>query len=387
MSGVRCGPGGSVRANAGEWDIRPPRTGPDGTVLALLGAVYSRLSWAGTRGPADTLLGTAVAEAAAILPEAASGSISQEGARSPEPPVVLAAYSLRGALAGIIAANWDRKASSAGDARSALAFVPWSPVVDPELDAERREQVALALIRGVLNRDDLCGRATGDGAVPVESARYVMRFTSADEAEVHRMIAWYRRAGFVSPCERVIMSRPLDQQPDFADPPAEPCDWCFVPIDPTSAGDFGLAASLLQAAFAEGDDPDAQKMARSPEACARWLAAALAGERGGAYAHGLWLVARDASGAAMGFAFLLERGPTALHLADLGVLPEYRRRGLGGRLLREALRLGRRRGKSEITLVVVAPNQTALRLYARLGFRKVTSLCAMEWARGQSGEL
>jgi ribosomal protein S18 acetylase RimI-like enzyme len=56
-------------------------------------------------------------------------------------------------------------------------------------------------------------------------------------------------------------------------------------------------------------------------------------------------------------------------IQNLGVLPSYRGRGLGGALLLEALHGFYRAGLGRATLEVTAQNDAALRLYRRLGFR------------------
>lgn len=53
---------------------------------------------------------------------------------------------------------------------------------------------------------------------------------------------------------------------------------------------------------------------------------------------------------------------------SVGVLPEYRRMGVGGRLVQEALDAARRRGFERVELEVYASNQAAIRLYQKFGF-------------------
>lgn len=77
-----------------------------------------------------------------------------------------------------------------------------------------------------------------------------------------------------------------------------------------------------------------------------------AGRRIAGYA-GYWLVVDEA------------------HLSTLAVEPGLRRRGLGERILREAMRHAARQGAEMMTLEVRASNEAARRLYAKLGFRDV----------------
>jgi [ribosomal protein S18]-alanine N-acetyltransferase len=60
-----------------------------------------------------------------------------------------------------------------------------------------------------------------------------------------------------------------------------------------------------------------------------------------------------------------------IHVHNLGVAPERRRRGLGRRLLRTSLDAGVRAGGRRALLEVRASNEAALRLYAGEGFQEV----------------
>ena len=60
-----------------------------------------------------------------------------------------------------------------------------------------------------------------------------------------------------------------------------------------------------------------------------------------------------------------------LHVNNIGVWPESRRRGIGGALLAAALESGARRGAFEAVLEVRASNLPAQRMYERFGFRVV----------------
>jgi RimJ/RimL family protein N-acetyltransferase len=53
----------------------------------------------------------------------------------------------------------------------------------------------------------------------------------------------------------------------------------------------------------------------------------------------------------------------------MGLLPEYRGRGLGRRLAEAAVAAARERGMERIALEVFASNTRAIALYERLGFR------------------
>lgn len=60
-----------------------------------------------------------------------------------------------------------------------------------------------------------------------------------------------------------------------------------------------------------------------------------------------------------------------LHVNNIGVWPESRRRGIGGALLGAVLEASARRGAFEAVLEVRASNLEAQRMYERFGFRVV----------------
>ena len=60
------------------------------------------------------------------------------------------------------------------------------------------------------------------------------------------------------------------------------------------------------------------------------------------------------------------------HVISLAVMPEYRRRGIATKLMEAALRsLRERYGAREVYLEVRVSNTPAIRLYEKLGFRKI----------------
>lgn len=67
-----------------------------------------------------------------------------------------------------------------------------------------------------------------------------------------------------------------------------------------------------------------------------------------------------------------------LHVEELVVAPGARRRGVGGRLVREAIRWGSERGANQVVLVVWGGNARAERFYRALGFRAVHRVLSLE---------
>jgi ribosomal protein S18 acetylase RimI-like enzyme len=68
------------------------------------------------------------------------------------------------------------------------------------------------------------------------------------------------------------------------------------------------------------------------------------------------------------------RGANGVFVVDFYVKPGHRGRGIGLALMREAARLGRARGARFMRLDVETDNYDALRLYRRLGFRRLDRL-------------
>lgn len=82
----------------------------------------------------------------------------------------------------------------------------------------------------------------------------------------------------------------------------------------------------------------------------------------------LWRV--SAEGVVAGF-LLAWRAADELHLTDLGVTREARRKGLARALVRQLLSEGKQRGSRVVLLEVRASNAAALALYASLGFEEL----------------
>jgi ribosomal protein S18 acetylase RimI-like enzyme len=77
---------------------------------------------------------------------------------------------------------------------------------------------------------------------------------------------------------------------------------------------------------------------------------------------------------------IVRRGDAAIHVIDIALLPEYRGRGTGTRLLRDLMGEARAGGK-RLGIHVEAENP-AMTLYRRLGFRAVEEAglyLRMEW--------
>ncbi len=69
---------------------------------------------------------------------------------------------------------------------------------------------------------------------------------------------------------------------------------------------------------------------------------------------------------------LTDRSPAHVYVYALDVFPEYRRRGFGQAIMEAVIEESRQRGAGSVGLNVFGHNDTARRIYDRLGFR-VTS--------------
>ncbi len=97
-----------------------------------------------------------------------------------------------------------------------------------------------------------------------------------------------------------------------------------------------------------------------------WTREGLAEELQNPQAH--FLVA-EADGAAAGYIGVQEICGEG-YVTNVAVLPQYRRRGIGECLVREAIRGASERGCDFLSLEVRVGNEAAIRLYERLGFRR-----------------
>ena len=88
-----------------------------------------------------------------------------------------------------------------------------------------------------------------------------------------------------------------------------------------------------------------------------------------------FLVARDRTGAALGFVHLVPATNTLVmrpiwYLEDLFVDPAARRRGVAENLMREAERFATEAGAERLTLATAHDNFAAQALYRKLGYQR-----------------
>ncbi|NDJ76777.1 MAG: GNAT family N-acetyltransferase [Chloroflexi bacterium] len=102
----------------------------------------------------------------------------------------------------------------------------------------------------------------------------------------------------------------------------------------------------------------------------------------------LWHPARDLfqgfvweeDGQAVGLTNTIRKGATdGWIIANVGVVPEYRRRGIARKLVEAALEDVKARGAAIITLGVISGNTPAYSLYVELGFERYTGTAQLEY--------
>jgi GNAT superfamily N-acetyltransferase len=135
-----------------------------------------------------------------------------------------------------------------------------------------------------------------------------------------------------------------------------------IQVSPLAGGDVPAAVALLAAQLREHsiptDDTHIESSLRGILAHPDQGIVLLASENG-----------RSAGVAYVSFARPLEHRGEVAWLEELFVLPESRERGVGTRLLREAIERADARGCVSMELEVKRGHERALNLYAREGFR------------------
>lgn len=136
---------------------------------------------------------------------------------------------------------------------------------------------------------------------------------------------------------------------------------------------FVSAASVSLEAFAAAFTAGFEGYPVSVSIDAAWLARRARYEQ-----HDLLnsLVAFE-GGEAVGMAVLAARGARGW-CGGFGVVPRWRGRGLGGRLMSELIARARASGLDSLSLEVLAGNTAAIRLYERAGMRVTRDLLVME---------
>lgn len=74
----------------------------------------------------------------------------------------------------------------------------------------------------------------------------------------------------------------------------------------------------------------------------------------------------------------IDRAIRTLYLADLYVRPEYRRQGVGRKLIEELKKVSKKIGVKKLVWTVFAPNRTARKFYWHIGARYTRDMLEMK---------
>lgn len=234
----------------------------------------------------------------------------------------------------------------------------WPPVVLSEHDAESIRQGLMAEVCQELDR------------LPAKFGQCLLTPEEAESA------AWLADFGFTCNAELFFLARSLETPYLAGDSPADLSIEIFD--DEANAARF---ATLIEHTYHDSlDCPQLNGTRTGVEA--------LAGHRlSGEFHPRGWRLYR--TGGCDAGVLLLNEHPDqdAVELTYFGIAPEFRGRGLGSKLLSDAITLSRSWNRAVLFLAVDARNDFANRLYAQAGFQEVAR--RIVWLRfrdGLSGE-
>jgi ribosomal protein S18 acetylase RimI-like enzyme len=140
------------------------------------------------------------------------------------------------------------------------------------------------------------------------------------------------------------------------------------------------AAAIMQAAYAGGVDAEICQPYRTTAGCRVVLDAILNQGSCGSPVTAASAMARH-RGRGVGCIVITETLPRQAHLAQVAVLPEYQRQGIGRRLLDYSMARLAERQFETLSLIVSRANDRAFRLYQRMRFQSVLAFPVFTWER------
>ncbi len=151
-------------------------------------------------------------------------------------------------------------------------------------------------------------------------------------------------------------------------------------------GEMTRAAQLIVAAYSDHPDSRINDQYCSTQGAQRFLHNIVRYPGCGIFVPEASFVAVDVvsgelAGMVLSSQISAQPGAECGHITQICVLPEYRRRGLAERLMREAADALAAKGLRKLTLTVTASNAGAIRLYEREGFRERHRFDAAVWVR------
>jgi ribosomal protein S18 acetylase RimI-like enzyme len=154
----------------------------------------------------------------------------------------------------------------------------------------------------------------------------------------------------------------------------------MVHLEPWRGTHLREAAPIMQAAYEGEVDAEINELYRTLDGCGVVLENTLSQGGCGIPVAEASAMARH-WGRGIGFAIVTEIAPGQGHLAQVAVLPEYQRRGVGRWLLSYSLSRLAELHFDTFSLIVSRSNQRALRMYRAMGFQSVLSFPVFVWER------
>ncbi len=225
---------------------------------------------------------------------------------------------------------------------------PYRPCILP---AYREKGFEVALIKSSIEHLRKCG------------AKKVRFSIKGSINEVMPYVDLYRNLGFYIWREAQIMKRNLDDIPDLKP---------LIPLKLLTSRQIGVDAfvNFFIECFKDSKDRDASKIASDVQKVKLFIRRLL--EREGEHHDPDCWMAAFAEEKFVGFAIATCREGYGL-VAEVGVVPQFRRLGVGTFLTLKALQRLKERGAKEAFLGVDLQNMEAVLLYEKLGFKRNTS--------------
>jgi ribosomal protein S18 acetylase RimI-like enzyme len=152
----------------------------------------------------------------------------------------------------------------------------------------------------------------------------------------------------------------------------------MVSLEPWGEADLHGSAAILQAAYHGGIEAEIHARYQTTDGCQDVLENLLyQGSCGGLVAKASAMARHR--GRSIGFLVVTELAPRQGHVAQVAVLPEYQRRGIGQRLLDYGVSRLAACQFDTLSLTVSRANDRALRLYQAMGFRTVLAFPVFLW--------
>ena len=180
--------------------------------------------------------------------------------------------------------------------------------------------------------------------------------------------------------DRYFMLLPLKEAPSGAAPVPE-----GLRIERWDDRYFEATARLIQAAYQGHIDADINDQYRTEAGALKFLKNIVILPGCGEFQPYASFVVRKENGKSSGplvAAILTSTVSMGVgHITQVCILPEYRGQGLGLRLMEASMQALRSRRYHALSLTVTAANETAVRLYERMGFDKVRTFTAAVWQK------